>query len=1428
MATAKEKKHGFDVVVKRTGVTNRGMVIPDPSVSEDVKFKLSSEKRENVKCRAQTPLDAKAVLRLEEIDPRTTPKNSLTKAAHSKGGPKKHKTSVHPAGGLTAALRATEKGRTELLAKARGDRHLVWSDISDLRCGCRMGDDHCPDNLHVCRSFGCMAVHSHKTREGKKKSDLKPANQSQQPVPPLSGAERRIKQGADKAMRAAGTKPGGGFRLCTDRRIPVACSLCTNTTDRYHCKHPDAVNPEAQLADEYDTNYSSELEGLAEVLEDDPRDSRAAAKVVSYLNSSTDTDRDARTLAMFNRNCGAKPGARSAFSDIYFETQVDDHCILHAFNNAMQSPEITLEHFSAHCPPRQPGSGFSLVDLTNYCTRFVPHVRNQHAERHCTRENLEQAIAELALHNHAFLMLVGQLHARSLGHAVSVVRVDNHTILMDSTAAPRLCDEYGILEMINDFVGLAFCFYVVDTARHPSPIRHIRHTPEGTPLPLRRDARVQCPKCNKMFASNSAHRIHLAITADICDQWEDVDARSFISDASFDYAPSERSLVNPKNNAVKDCDTASGTGSGRDNFRVESHHHDSGAPLPSQTPSLFGRAARCLRRADSASTATTTNPAAASIGRGSQSTRDTGGSDPAVTPPSSHAPRPRSRHLPAHHDPHIQPYTLFFQGHGGKSTAFMNGLIHAFLGAVVPFTHEDTAYVSGITHNLLIHPLMTSFSAYERSLIFGSRNPNAIFHELLHITSTYREDYKYLADSLRFDRCIEEYVHMPTLKHIAAHNSLLSPVAYNVGSRTFAPAMMARLENAAITPSPAPGVSGGAPVEAPGYALKNCNLTVFNNTIYAAHNYFVFKNVLQAMYMPTRSGLGASSSVHETFRAGARPTRLEYQDRVDLKPISTVPHRILRGEEHTDPSTGLPVFHNTSFLNADHSYSTLFGWNFTHTGIVLRLSNANMRFALRRVLGLRENDAAYDAQMRAWQSNYAPLMAAHFVEVYSGASEFAFRNYSSRLELLADAVLEPHPKRKLRIQAYEELSRDGNLAAYNHGCYRLTAKLKRFEYAKKGKNGRVTADYGVSASLVSFMLFKIVKGLQADVPFVYRGGEARHILSATSTDLHKAFNFIYDYSTSTTRMVYFSDDSVLRARYADGRISYYNMDISSCDRSHTPEVIALLYTLVPARLHPELRETIKQLSFPFDVFNVNNKREKVRYRLNRPFMFSGWTGTTALNNIGSLLIFLAACDTLTFATTREQLVAGIRERSGYDVTLDEHRTYADYQFLKHSPELDSAGGHHQVLNYGTVLRASGVCRGDLPGSGDLEPRARSFQSALMAGLQSAYNNPIIDALRLSCAGGPKLDAKSLEQLKEQHTHWEQPARQRIALTTDAFSLRYDATTDEIAELVHSIRTNTFNCSYSSSLIDRIMQKDYEYDPPQPVDYAAGSMVSLDG
>lgn len=1427
--TNEEEKHGFGVVAKRSGLTNRGIVVPNSSVNKDVKFNAKvATPRENVNYRAQIPLDAKAVLRLEEIGNRTT-----LDAAHSGGRPRGSKThkntesnkSLWPAGGPESSRRKSEKMKTELLARARSIRSANNLDISDLRCGCRWGDDTCPDKLHVCRAFNCMAVHSHKTRSAGKAGSSTSSGLSPEPSKKFpTGAERRIKQGADKEMRQAGLKPGGGFRLCSHGRLPIPCSLCRETTDRYHCHQADAVNP--VLADDYDPAYNSELEGMAEHLEDHPTDATAASRMVSYLNSKEHTAEDDATLAMLSFPCGAR-GLRSAYSDIYFETQVDDHCVIHAFNNAMQSPEITMPHFAQHCRERAPGSGFSLLDLTNYTVRFAPYAQNQYAERDCTRESLELAIQELTLHRHAFLILVGQLQTRQLGHAVSVVHVDGHTILLDSTAAPRACDQAATLALLAEFAGLAFCYYIVDTAHHPPPIRRIRHAPDGVPLPVRRDLRVRCDGCQGMFSNNHTLRAHRVITADLCHLWEGDDVRSTISNSEFDFNPANPEQISVRS-TDQSIDTASGTGLRRDNLHSSSA--EMAAPsLPHRTPSLLRRAAKCLQRRPAGtsvhsdltySTSSKSFSAMSGIRPGDPSHRS--------PPTTANGRGPRPPHLPAHHDPEIEPYTLFFQGHGARSVSFMNSLVHAFLEATVPFTYADVAYVSGITHNLLIHPLMTSFSSYERSLIFGSPNPNAVFHELLHVTSTYKEDFKYLADALRFDRCVEEYVHMPTLMHITTHNSLLSPVAYNVSSRTFSPAMMARLENAAITPSPPPGVQGVAPTVAPGYNLKLRNLTVFNNTIYAAHNYFVFKNVLQSMYMPSKSGISATSSVHETFRAGARPIRLEYQDREDPKPISTVPFKILRGSEHADQATGLPAFNTTNLLCADHSYSTLFGWNFTHTGIVLRLSNSNLRYALRRVLGLRENDLAYDDMMRAYQSAYVPSATLVFSRVYQEAVESAFQAYTSRLDLLAEAVLEPHPKRKLRIQAYEELTRDGSLAAPNHGCYRLTAKLKRFEYAKKGKNGRITADYGVAASLVSFMLFKIIKQMQASTPFVYNDNEARHILSASPTDLSNAYNFIYDYSTTCTRMVYFSDDSVLRARFADGVIRYYNMDISSCDRSHTPSVINLLYSLVPVRLHPELRETIKQLSFPFDVFNVNNRREKIRYKLGRPFMFSGWTGTTALNNVGSLLIFLAACDTLQTAITLDELVAGIRTRSGYDVTLDEHRTYADYQFLKHSPEYGQDGNVYQVLNFGTVLRASGVCRGDLPGSGDTEARARSFQSALMSGLQSGYDNPVISALRSSCSGAPALGTQALQSLKDQHSHWETPHKIRVKLTTTAFQLRYDATTDEIAELVHSIKINVFNCSYSSSLVDRIMRRDYEYDPPAPSDYAAGSMVSLDG
>jgi hypothetical protein len=114
-------------------------------------------------------------------------------------------------------------------------------------------------------------------------------------------------------------------------------------------------------------------------------------------------------------------------------------------------------------------------------------------------------------------------------------------------------------------------------------------------------------------------------------------------------------------------------------------------------------------------------------------------------------------------------------------------------------------------------------------------------------------------------------------------------------------------------------------------------------------------------------------------------------------------------------------------------------------------------------------------------------------------------------------------------------------------------------------------------------------------------------------------------------------------------------------------------------------------------------------------LYSGSTITTAINNIANIAIgvSIAECE-----YKGELDICTAAERAGYIITGCQPLEYPeDIQFLKHSPIRDIHGVYQPMLNFGVLIRASGTCKGDLPGRGPLIDRAQTFQRSL---LRSAY------------------------------------------------------------------------------------------------------------
>lgn len=415
----------------------------------------------------------------------------------------------------------------------------------------------------------------------------------------------------------------------------------------------------------------------------------------------------------------------------------------------------------------------------------------------------------------------------------------------------------------------------------------------------------------------------------------------------------------------------------------------------------------------------------------------------------------------------------------------------------------------------------------------------------------------------------------------------------------------------------------------------------------------------------------------------------------------------------------------------DPFYRTVFGPAFSTNAVIYADNNYNLSFMMRRLLKNRfPDDPAKEWAVRSAQ---AAFIGAH-QELFARLRIDYFDQLDQHLDLEEEIqahIQDPHPKKLLREHAWEELHTTGTLSSQTwlktkRGFDYVTVKLKREEYAKFGKIPRAVMDLSVSASLLGFRLMEYLKRAQEAEPFYFNGGYAAFCKSPDPVTLQKHFDNLYE-PPGRFYFLYFSDDSCLSVRDRSGRVIRYNIDISTCDASHTSALFDLLESLMPLRLKPICRRLILQCMAPLKIASRAFKKHKTYIRPLWPFLYSGSTLTTAINNLANLLIAIAISESSDPSSTAAIIAAALN--AGYVVTCQLCETFEEVQFLKHSPVLDVTSRWRPILNIGVLLRLSGVCKRDLPGRGDLRKRAQAFQTQLIQGLYPRVSFPLIDMLR---------------------------------------------------------------------------------------------------
>jgi hypothetical protein len=362
----------------------------------------------------------------------------------------------------------------------------------------------------------------------------------------------------------------------------------------------------------------------------------------------------------------------------------------------------------------------------------------------------------------------------------------------------------------------------------------------------------------------------------------------------------------------------------------------------------------------------------------------------------------------------------------------------------------------------------------------------------------------------------------------------------------------------------------------------------------------------------------------------------------------------------------------------------------------------------------------------------------------------------------------------------------------------------------------------VAASLQGFGYTKYLKQAQASNTYVKDGFTIQFVPKPTSSALTSVFKLLMN-PPGRGYFVYFSDDSCVSLNTPYG-VKTFNVDISSCDKSHGPRLFEAMYDITPEVAHQGVTATLLQCMAPMTLRSVLQRgshrskatQRKVKLQVDSIVLPSGSTITTAINNLANNLIAIAI-SMVDWSNVPEQQI--IRElhiaasTCGYVVTIETCGKPGDIQFLKHSPCLDVNGEHKPVLNVGVFLRASGRCRGDLPGSGPKKERAEYFQRQLLTGMYPRVSTPFLDIMRRNLqhatAKGERQE-RHVARLVSEKTSYKVDTedREMITVGTEEFFARYDMRPDEITSMLEIAEHAGYQTCHATTGTHKIFQADY--------------------
>jgi len=482
-------------------------------------------------------------------------------------------------------------------------------------------------------------------------------------------------------------------------------------------------------------------------------------------------------------------------------------------------------------------------------------------------------------------------------------------------------------------------------------------------------------------------------------------------------------------------------------------------------------------------------------------------------------------------------------------------------------------------------------------------------------------------------------------------------------------------------------------------------------------------------------------------------------------------------------------------------YKTVFGPIFYHTGVVYENSSVNLQYALRRLTGCR---GGLDEENMLFNNNMHVLDVFPSYVAFIDRLKVAFNHAICGLDMLQnvkDYVEAPHPKRMLRMNAYSYLEERGLLEFPSKWGKKPKAFVKTYEFAKAGKRPRCVVDYSPEGSLVMGSVIDTLKNVMNTVvdqeDFRIGRFRVRFIKQPSLEALSTVFR---DVIQGADDVIYYHSDDVIGAFNDNGERKCFEMDISSCDASNSPQMFEILRSILQ---HPALLghgdALIDQASRKINLVDPWTKHRFLSIQPRHAIEGSGIKCTTVINNLAVCAIAAGIDFVLEAGIGGVLALTEGAWFAGYKVTCDMWDRFQRLTFLKHNPVLNEAGEIVPILNLGVALRTMGQCDWDLPGRGCIRQRAFNFNSGLVRGMCHMGDHSFHDSLKKKWHAN--VDPVILRERVSNSTVWGRVPDGQVAA-------RYGLSVSEYHSLLDGIDNTSFTEVFNNQAVSAILETDY--------------------